>query len=265
MNVRNTVVIGAVMLLGFTSTVCQGFPANANEVAKLSKAGVGDNVILAYVNNLRVPFSLTADDILALKDQGVTSNLIAAMLSHNAQLRTPPAAAPQAVSAPGAPEAAIYAQDFPATAPPPAQVEVVPVCPGPYYYWNPGYWGWNGGWIWIGGLWSCGRVPVRLQLGLVPWLPEPWVRLLLRRPLLFWHESRRLSRSISFRVLRRWCLPRWQLRRNLRAQRLPWGRLRSRRQPRERLCRQRLPWRGLCSIRLFRRLLRGRWLPWRSG
>jgi len=29
-------------------------------------------------------------------------------------------------------------------APPPPQVEVVPVAPGPNYYWVPGYWYWGG-------------------------------------------------------------------------------------------------------------------------
>ncbi len=39
--------------------------------------------------------------------------------------------------------------------PPPQQVEVVPVAPGPDYYWVPGYWYWGGpGWIWVGGRWT---------------------------------------------------------------------------------------------------------------
>jgi hypothetical protein len=40
--------------------------------------------------------------------------------------------------------------------PPPAppQVEVVPVSPGPTYYWVPGYWAWRaGGWVWVPGVW----------------------------------------------------------------------------------------------------------------
>jgi len=37
--------------------------------------------------------------------------------------------------------------------PPPVQVEVVPVAPGPEYVWMPGYWsmGVGGSWVWIGG------------------------------------------------------------------------------------------------------------------
>jgi hypothetical protein len=42
-----------------------------------------------------------------------------------------------------------------AQAPPPQQVEVAPVAPGPDYYWVPGYWYWGGpGWIWAGGRWT---------------------------------------------------------------------------------------------------------------
>ena len=51
-------------------------------------------------------------------------------------------------------------------APPPQQVEVVPVAPGPDYYWVPGYWYWGGpGWIWVGGRWT-----------IRPWHGAIWVR-----------------------------------------------------------------------------------------
>src|ERR1035441_10414684 len=58
-------------------------------------------------------------------------------------------ATPVPVPAHGAPppQAAVEAP----SAPPPPQVEYVPVAPGPYYVWAPGYWSWNGGWIWVGG------------------------------------------------------------------------------------------------------------------
>ena len=51
------------------------------------------------------------------------------------------------------------------TAPPAPQVEVVPVAPGPAYYWVPGYWGWNGTvWVWVSGAWRPR-----------PWLGAVWV------------------------------------------------------------------------------------------
>ena len=56
-----------------------------------------------------------------------------------------PAPAPAQAAPP--PQAVVVAP----SAPPPIQVEVIPVAPGPYYAWVPGYWSWNGGWLWIGG------------------------------------------------------------------------------------------------------------------
>ena len=51
-------------------------------------------------------------------------------------------------------------------APPPPQVEVVPVAPGPDFYWVPGYWYWGGGgWVWFGGRWT-----------IRPWHSAIWVR-----------------------------------------------------------------------------------------
>jgi hypothetical protein len=39
-------------------------------------------------------------------------------------------------------------------APPPAQQEVIVASPGPSYYWVPGYWSWQGHWIWVRGAWT---------------------------------------------------------------------------------------------------------------
>ena len=56
-------------------------------------------------------------------------------------------------------------------APPPLQVEVVPVAPGPAYIWIGGYWGWNlGRHVWIGGRW--GLPPARGYA----WVPGVWGR-----------------------------------------------------------------------------------------
>src|ERR1700694_5382016 len=58
-----------------------------------------------------------------------------------------------------------------AQTPPPPQIEVIPVAPGPDYVWIPGYWGWNGGaWIWISGRWV-----VRPWHGAV-WVDGHWAR-----------------------------------------------------------------------------------------
>ena len=56
-------------------------------------------------------------------------------------------------------------------APPSAQIEVVPVAPGPDYCWVPGYWYWGGrGWLWIGGRWT-----VRPWHGAI-WVGGGWAR-----------------------------------------------------------------------------------------
>ncbi len=161
-------------------------PAQAGiaEVVKLSKAGVGDDVVLAYVKNARAVFRLKADDILQLKDAGVSMPVITAMLNHdtavmeqnraqsprgaaqypyNQQVYPPSGYQPQ----PGQPVMTQDATNLPpgqgpveaplvdngAGQPPPPEAESIPTSPGADYYWAPGYWGWDGGWIWIGGGW----------------------------------------------------------------------------------------------------------------
>src|SRR5262249_1588152 len=65
----------------------------------------------------------------------------------------------------------------PPPAPPPAQVEVVPVTPGPAYVWVPGHWGWRGGgYVGVPGAYAITAQP---GWGWVapPWAPPPggWV------------------------------------------------------------------------------------------
>jgi hypothetical protein len=162
--------------------------ANVDEVIKLTKAGLGGDVVVAFVKNSRSAFNLKADDILQLKEAGVGSEVVTAMLNHDRTLLDhgqgqPPGPPPSAdynqqwhppenqpepgqppppqgpVPDPSQPPAQSQPPNGPppgdmgAPQPPPPQVEVVPVAPGADYYWAPGYWGWNGGWIWVGGGW----------------------------------------------------------------------------------------------------------------
>lgn len=39
-------------------------------------------------------------------------------------------------------------------APPPPQVEVIPVAPDPTFIWIGGNWEWRGSWFWVGGRWA---------------------------------------------------------------------------------------------------------------
>jgi hypothetical protein len=65
---------------------------------------------------------------------------------------TPPVATAPDITAP-VPQPAVTV--VAPAAPPAPQVEVMPVAPGPEYYWVTGCWNWNGAtWVWIGGRWA---------------------------------------------------------------------------------------------------------------
>ena len=56
------------------------------------------------------------------------------------------------------------------TAPPPTPPpEAVVVSPGPAYVWQPGYWSWQGRWVWIRGAWVTRPHPTAV------WVPAHWV------------------------------------------------------------------------------------------
>src|ERR1039457_5097467 len=75
----------------------------AAEVVRLAGSGVGDDVVLAYIQNSQAPFSLSADAVLYLKDIGLSPQVTSAMLSHDGTLRNQSQQyAPAAPAAPGA-------------------------------------------------------------------------------------------------------------------------------------------------------------------
>ena len=59
-------------------------------MVRLAGSGVGDDVVLAYIQNSQAPFSLSADDVLYLKDVGLSPQVTSAMLSHDSTLRGQP-------------------------------------------------------------------------------------------------------------------------------------------------------------------------------
>ena len=72
-----------------------GLPAGVEEVIKLTKAGMSEDLILAKVKKAGVSYDLTTDQIIYLKNQGVSEKVIAALLQAG------PASAPTtAVSTP---------------------------------------------------------------------------------------------------------------------------------------------------------------------
>ncbi len=91
----------------------------AAQLVELSRAGLGDDILIALIQTDGSTFQLTAADILALHGQGLSDRVIRAMQETG---RTPPSAPvrPAAVALPVAREVA----DDPAPAPAPATVNV---------------------------------------------------------------------------------------------------------------------------------------------
>lgn len=163
--------------------VSSDFSTNINEVLKLTQAGLGDDVVVAFVKNAQAPYDLKARDILALKKIGLSQTVLAAMLSHDAAMKqaaypsgnnpaVPEAVTAEAAVPPAAPVGTPQAVASPTVAPntvvtpapqvvvvqppaPPPQIEIIPIAPGPDYYWCDGYWAWRGrSYVWVGGYWG---------------------------------------------------------------------------------------------------------------
>ncbi len=101
-----------------------------SEVVKLAQAGVGEEVILAYVDKYPGAFNVGSEQILYLNDLGVTSTVITALLKHDgsnvaAAVPAPSVVQTQAVS--NVPMNPVYPA-APATEPAP-QVEAAPAPP----------------------------------------------------------------------------------------------------------------------------------------
>src|SRR5580658_9581393 len=56
-------------------------PYGAAQVIKLEQAQVGDNTIIAYINNSGNTYNLDAGQIISLKQQGVSDAVLTAMLT----------------------------------------------------------------------------------------------------------------------------------------------------------------------------------------
>lgn len=113
-------IIGWLCFRGSPSAHAQTPPANLSpglqEVIKLTKAHMTDDVILAYIHNSGAGYNLGADDILYLNSQGVSQPVISALLQAKSAA---PAPAPASVPAPNnAPP--------PQSAPPPNSPQVNP-------------------------------------------------------------------------------------------------------------------------------------------
>ncbi|BBO86317.1 hypothetical protein DSCO28_68830 [Desulfosarcina ovata subsp. sediminis] len=113
-----------------------GLPLTAADVQALSRAGVGDDLIISQIRNSRTVYHLTSADIIALKNSGVSERVIDFMINTPAQI-------------PSAQVSGVIG-----TLPPPPPVETVVVRPGPDYFWVGGAWLWLGDrWFWNHGYW----------------------------------------------------------------------------------------------------------------
>ena len=101
----------------------------------MSKAKIGDDLIISQIRNSRTVYHLKTADILDLKRAKVSEKVIDFMINTPLAIGTAPTSA---TSGP----------------PPPPPVQQVVVAPGPYYYWIDGGWIWfEGGWVWNRGYW----------------------------------------------------------------------------------------------------------------
>ncbi|HUW39951.1 MAG TPA: YXWGXW repeat-containing protein [Rectinemataceae bacterium] len=148
------------LVLGAQATAQTAPGAATADVLRMAAAGVGPDVLLAYVRGSKAPFDLSADDIIALTRAKVEPQVIQAMLERDAALR-PSADQAATARAGGAPAAGASSSAAASSAlnPDPAampapRAQYVPASPGPGYLWAPGYWSWNGdGWVWVYGYW----------------------------------------------------------------------------------------------------------------
>src|SRR5881392_1655419 len=62
-----------------------------DEIVQLAQAGVGDEVLQAYIENSPTPYKLNVDEILYLHDLGLSVETIAAMVRHSQPMQEPPA------------------------------------------------------------------------------------------------------------------------------------------------------------------------------
>src|SRR5947207_7393709 len=83
-------IVWSVMCVALMGLILAGQPLRASEgfddVARLAKSGVTEDVLLKFVNASPVAFDLTVDEILYLTDLGVTNKAVNAIMNHGKEL-----------------------------------------------------------------------------------------------------------------------------------------------------------------------------------
>ncbi len=106
----------------FFDPAVMNFPTGVVEVIKLSNAGVGEDVVLAFIEHSAYTFPLTADHIVYLNDLGMSPQIVSAMLRKEAKMGEPPMTAR---TEPAPPTTAVTTSPPPPVLPPTTPVTVV--------------------------------------------------------------------------------------------------------------------------------------------
>jgi hypothetical protein len=125
-------------------------PYGVEDILKLSKAGINDQVIVKYIGNKGTVYNLSSETIVHLKDEGVSDTVLNAMLDQpkattgatSTWISQAPAQTPQQQQA-----APVYTQpppaDPPAPPPPPpaprSTLHIIPYYPATYSYYGPSW------------------------------------------------------------------------------------------------------------------------------
>ena len=116
----------AITAINCPAQTAPSLPPGVQDVVKLVKAGLGEEVILAHIKNNGAYYNLSADQLIYLHDQGATPNEIKALLgSGGPTAPANPAPAPEPMPAATTPPPA-PAPAFTAPAPPPATATYAP-------------------------------------------------------------------------------------------------------------------------------------------
>jgi hypothetical protein len=101
MKLRSLILAGAIWATGLgiaQDGAKHSPPMTVSDVARMAKAGVSDDVILAQIHARRATFDLKTDDLVNLKSAGVSDRVIREMMAA-APARTPAAAVPPKAAA----------------------------------------------------------------------------------------------------------------------------------------------------------------------
>ena len=89
-----------VMAFNAAAQTTPGLPPGVQDVVKLVKAGLEEEVVLAHIRNSGAYYLLSADQLIYLHDQGVSAGEIKALIGNGPAAAPVPAPAPAVVAAP---------------------------------------------------------------------------------------------------------------------------------------------------------------------